>query len=561
MDNTLFSDTNEINNLFGLSEDEFNAVARLLTNNNIEFIEAEYKTLDRMPTYSELKIYGSILETRRGCADSYLISGIESDSIALRETYADLLQKADAVFEKKTTRLSLDDAAFVCGEYMRYIGRRDRLTPLCSNADNTSDDALCLFESNGKAAVVFDQKAKKKKTAKTNKIGKGYAVLLLDGEDYDARSASFFADGKVDVSYNCKIKIGAYGIVGALSTLTDGVRVDTPRLSSDIPQDRLLTREFFGKYLIFCPKDNLKLITDKAAEKDLSAIYFANTEKDGLFTTRDMAMPMRLLRALSGSVREVAVCPAEPDFSSASKLCVTAKTKDGSYVIAENGLVKHSERLIAPLCVCPKKNAFGEAVNGLTDALLTLVAGGVDRRAVCSAVSYEIPRLGVSEKELGEDIALILGVYRIGVELVLSEGITDVKYTDRRCLLAALYAESPRKAIGNKFKKNGSHLALLSLGAGSDGLVDFSNIRHLCDRFSELCREGRVYSARAVSGDLSSALRDMSGSLTAELAAGGEPLTHVGCRGIIFETDTNTDLNIIGKVVNAPHADVDLTDC
>ena len=209
----------------------------------------------------------------------------------------------------------------------------------------------------------------------------------------------------------------------------------------------------------------------------------------------------------------------------------------------------------------PRENAFAEAVNGLTDALLTLVSHGIDRRTVCSAVAYEFPRHGVSEKELGENLALILGVYRVGVELVLREGMTDVNYTDRRCLLATLYAEEPRRLIENKFTKEGSHITLLSLGSGSDGLVNFSDVRSLCDRFIELCKEGKVYSARAVTGDLSAALRDMSNELTAELADGGKPLIRVNCRGILFETDADTDLNLIGKVVTLPRAEADLTDC
>lgn len=560
MDN-IISDTNGIENPFGLTENELEEISAVLTPKNTEFIEAEYKGLGKTPSYAELKIFGAILETRRRYADSYLISEIESDSIALRETYADLLQKARAVFEKKTERLSLDEAAYVCGEYMRYIGRRDRLTSLCADTDSISENSLSIYEENGKSTVVFEGKAKKRKSEKVRKIGKGYAVLLLDGENYDESAALFFADSKIDVSYNCRIKIGAYGIVGALCSLTDGVRVDTARLCSDIPAERLLTKEFFGKYLILCHRDNLKIITDKAIEMGLTATYFANTERDGLFTTRDMKMPIRLLRALLHSARETAVCPDEPNFSSVHKLRVTAKAKDGACRISENEILRHSGRVISPLCICPESNSFAEAVNGLTDALLNLVARGIDRRAVCSAVAYEFPRHGVSEKELGENLALILGVYRVGVELVLREGMTDVNYTDRRCLLATLYAEEPRRLIENKFTKEGSHITLLSLGSGSDGLVNFSDVRSLCDRFIELCKEGKVYSARAVTGDLSAALRDMSNELTAELADGGKPLIRVNCRGILFETDADTDLNLIGKVVTLPRAEVDFTDC
>ena len=561
MDNTLFSGTNELKAPFGLSESQFQEIGPRLTPNNIECIKKEYKRIDRTPSYDELKIYAAILEARRRSATGYLISGLKSDSIALRETYSDLMQKANAVFEKKTAGLSLDEAAYICGEYMRYIGRRDRLTPICSDTDGVGDNALSLFGDDGGAALVFGKKTKKNKPPRVGKIGNGYAVLLLDGEEYDLSSASFFSDREVDLSYNFKVKIGAYGLVGALCALTRGARVDTARLSSDIPRDKLLTGAFWGKHLVFCPKNNIKPISDKAVEYGLNAIYFANTKKDEMLTTRDMAMPMRLLRALSDSTTEVTVSPVEPNLSTSHKRPVTAQTKDGSSQIADDGLTAHGGRIISPIHVCPDENSFGEAVNSLTDALLSLVARGVDRRAVCSAVSYELLRRGISEKELGESLALILGVYRVGVELALSEGITDVKYTDRRSLLAALYAEKPRHIIENKFVKNGSRLALLSLGTGSDGLVDFSDIRSVCDRFTELCKEGKVYSARAVSGDLSAVIDAMSGVLTAELSNEGKALTGIGYRGILFETDGDSELNMIGKVINTPHADVNLTDC
>ena len=73
MDN-IISDTNGIENPFGLTENELEEISAVLTPKNTEFIEAEYKGLGKTPSYAELKIFGAILETRRRYADSYLIS-------------------------------------------------------------------------------------------------------------------------------------------------------------------------------------------------------------------------------------------------------------------------------------------------------------------------------------------------------------------------------------------------------------------------------------------------------------------------------------------------------
>ncbi len=517
------------------------------------------KNIEVSPAYEE-QIYEAIRKKRASLAQSCAISGINTDSLMLKETYADLLQKAEVLFGRRSKALTLEAAAGICGEYMRYIGRYDGQTNFCESTASAPEDAYCFTREDKSTAVVFGKE--KRANSSQKKIKHGMAVILLDSNGDTSLLHSLFANEHIKNIYTHTEKINIYGIIGTLSALCDGVRADISRLSTELTPAELLVKEMPKAYLCFCHKENCRLLCDTASMCGISAIHFAYTDKSGVLKTRECEIPIRQLSTLMGSENDIVASISEPDFLRAVKKSKVIATHNGKAIGIPYGCLSEAcGRIISPACICPEENACGEAMDVLTDSILSLVSCGIDRRAICSALSYEFPSDGTSSEDIGEDLGLILGAYRVGIELAFSEGMTKLIYKKRRALLSVLYAQKPRISIEGTFVNDGSYLAFLSLGRGSDGMVDFSELRRVCDSFTELCKKGRVLSATAVIGSLSDAVGSMGGKLHAELFEGTEYAADAKCKGLLFETDCHEGLNIIGKVKKASTIDAYSTDC
>ncbi|MBQ8849368.1 MAG: hypothetical protein IJ011_03425 [Clostridia bacterium] len=553
MDNEIY--LNEKEQIGGFTDspdtETLSAAFPALNENNLKFISSYYKGLGKCPTYGALKIFENVLTKRRKDADGALLSTLGCDSVALMETYGDLKAKYEALSGKKYKRMTLDEAARVSGDYLRMIGRYDALSK-ASAADTKPEADTLTVCAEGESVLAFGNK---RDGALAKKLPKEkFAVILLDGENYENSARAFFSDRRARALCSGRARVGRFGIIGTLCALCAGARADLSRISEGTPESEILCNTHLGKYIVFTLPKNASAFCSLAELYGMTAIYFAVTETGGSLKTRTDEIPLELIKILADSRRELPTCVAECDLSaSAAPLSVTAK-RNGTVYDANEKLIKSDERLISALCISPEKNSFGSAVNAITDSILRLVAAGVDRRAICSAVSYSFQKNDVSPEALGEALSLILGVYRVCVELALSEGVTDVRYGERTALTSALYATAPRSDISAKFVKSGSRLVFLALGTGADGLVDFGALRRTCDSFTELCKKCKVLSASAVTTRISDSIEKMGGEFTAALSENGKLIADTPCRGILIETDDGSLSDVIGEVIcrNAP---------
>jgi len=567
--NILFHGYNPIDSFFELSDKELmekiEKTAPLLNYSNIKLIREQYMAIGIAPSLEELHICEAILGERRRYTEGLVFSEIDSDCIAIKETFDDLLKKHSTLKAAKgSIPLSMENAAHVLGEYLRMIGRQDSLTPMSSAPlYGDSEPSLRIMDNEGTPCFVFEN-SKAKETKKT-KSNTQTAVIYLapsdDRPDCEGSVQKLFEDEIFKRSINDKVKIGKYGIIGALSDLTRGVRLDISKLPyGDTSYSKAIVTS--GNYLIFAPKTNVSELRALAQTHGLTFVYFANTTDTGKFegvSSTPFNMPISLVKLLKNSQR--CVIPKMNGAKlgvSSEAACAFAAAGVEKEELSVGLTIENNGRSISAATLYPSENAFGESVNMLTELILTLVARGINRRAICSVLDHKIPKIN-NAAESSKALGMILGVYRVGVEMALPVRLTNVEFkNDENRLLTAMYAPTPRKSVSPNFTTEGANVGFIPLATLSDGLVDFTDLRRICDSFTELCRNGTVLSARAVTGNFAKCVDGMENDLLAELNESGKQLAGAEHRicGILFETQKSNRINIVGKVYKASSANM-----
>ena len=522
----------------GSAFEDIKAAVPTLNSNNLRHIAKIYSRYRRLPTFEELRLYGAILERRRTCAEGILVSSPDTDSIAVGETYKDMMEKARTLVGRKVDSLTLEESAAVLGEYMRMIGRYD-----CRSFVTGIEREGLSIDCEGESLMVLGGKKRKKRRPSSPLNKEGYALMLVNNVP---AARSFLSEKSVRAMYERLVRVGDMGLIGLLSRECRGCVVDNYALSEELPLHTLMTDSFIGDYVVIVEHTNAKKLLALAKDRGIDVRHFANTEKKPFIRGRHPRVPVGLVRELMESRR--AVRPTVSDtLAPYESLPVSAVDGERARDITDTLLMSRG-RLVSAICIVPEDNAFTGTVNALVDGILRLTAAGVDRCAISISSVYEFPKNDTSAEALGRNIGAILGVYRVGVELALMDGHTEVRYTDRRRLGCALYASASRTDMRSRFVSEDSYVGFLPLESRGDGLVDMASLRRVCDEFIKLVRRGAVLSARAVTKAPIETIGDMEGDMVAELSENGRIIAKTPCKGILFESSINLKNNAIGRL-------------
>lgn len=569
MDNKLLIPTvrqTVIRNFFELDNEALaTAVAKAapkLTSDNAIFIRNALKKEKRSVSVAELRIYEAMLSKRRKHTDGATVTELETDRIAIKESYADLMQKAAVIYGKHKNGLTLSEAARVSNEYMKRIGRDDYTSVV---APRESLDPNKVTITCGRSAISFVPDNSKEFIDKEalKPLANTAIALLLPAEgaekDYESEIKKFF---KLPLCRG-QIKISNHGIIGALCDITNGFVADPSALAEGTDEQiNALVYEYSGKYLLFFSAEKKEALSKLADKHSLVFRYFAKTASDGRIicvgkSSVRFNIPLSLVKTLKNSNRQE-TASVYSEIGSAEYILPKAIKKRTSNVISDGTLVLANNRVIAAKYFRGNTGCYENAVNTAVDLLLELAAYGVNRRAVAFACQYEMPALESDSESLGEDLSLILGLYRVTMELASPTSYSDIRYTAKdRGMLCSAYAMRPKETVGRSFTSAGNKICLLSIAESSDGSVSFNELRRVCDKFYDLVRKGLVLSSVAVTGSATDALDSMSGELTYTLSEGSDYLKDGSFKGILFEVSDAKKLRSVAEVTKKPTSDAE----
>ena len=544
--------------------DTVSKIAPALSLDNVKFIRSMLSEKKPSLSCGELRLLEAIIIKRRAEADGLIVSDAESDSIAFKETYADLCTKAAVLYGQRASKsLCLADIAKISGRYMERVGRADDGAPFVTDTA-PKDRSITFSASDGGNLLSVTEPKRKEYTPSPLPKDLSVALLLPDGNEreYGASLKKFFRSCSKE-SYEERARIGKYGIVELASAKTKGMFIDLTRLV-DVPASAVstLTDSYRGRYVIFFVPGNKASLCELAKKASLRLIHFAKTTSDKLIRTGKkhptrISLPIKLIDGFMQSRRQgpVAVYTASNDASSFGAVDVILKDntkKISALPVSDGRRIYVAGRIIADGA------PFEDTVNATVNSALTLIAEGANRRSICVAGDYELPEGDLSDTGLGETMALILGAYRTEMELATPTAITNVRYSKgKRSLLYTAYAPRPKQAVSHTFTREGSGLYFLAIGQRSDGMPDYNDLRRIADTFYTLVRSNKVLSAVAVTGSMGDAVAGMSSELTASFNDSGAQLDGSFCRGILFEAVNVKKILSVGKTVKVEKEEKD----
>ena len=468
----------------------------------------------RTVSYGELRLLNALVAARRAYRENYVISRLRIESPAVAKTYEDLLAKAATLELKGLSLRTVEDLASVSEKYMRRIGRGDD----CAE-DLQSTDAPLIP---GSCFVL---------------------ITPTEGEEdgYEEKLALLLKDPEVSTLCERVLRVGAYGMIGTLSALCDGVFADLRMIPHGEELSLLsLAEAHRGRAILSARRDAALWICRLAERFGLRASYFAKSTESGRFRTDRGVIPsvdwsIGFLRGLLSAKESVeAVLGAEnPDLDVEIENAPIEKPLTGAQLAR------------AVICT-PDESYFLAAMHTAIAAVTEVVSRGIDRRRVGLLAEYRIPMTATEPTEVGADVATVLGFYRVAVELAAPQRPAEVGSVEEDRQLVCTAYTPDRGTVSLQLQRGGSGIYLLTYRCGADGVPDFASLRDMYDRFIRMHREGRIFSARAVNGDPF----DVLDGMTRECSYAREnDLDGDTCRGILIETDGGEGLPMLARVL------------
>lgn len=490
-----------------------------MTLSDLRFCRDWYRQEQKTVTYGELGMLEALIAARRRSARNRAITRVCIRDRSLAQTYEDLLQKRRVLTSDLPPFLRLSEAADLAPRYMEMIGRGGE------RRHSAGSELPCL--PSGTAFVL---------------------LTSCDGADrqiYEKRVGALLEDREISSWYRGWCRVDQYGILGTLAERCQGVFADTERLPQTGEKAfslRDLVLSYQGCLIVYTTKDGAMWLNRYAERYSLQATYFAKATETGRWrTSRDHTphtdIKISFLRALMHATDpSEAVLPTETMQYDASRI-----------MQGENLPVPNVARYAVTRAAWAEENCFSHAVNSVLDAVIALVSQGVDRRAVGLSLSYELPEYAADAEEMGKDLALILGAYRVSMELAAPQYTSSLQFMgDERRIVCTAYSPAQPLPYAVRMVAEGNKIYWLSFAREANGMPNFESFRNMCDRFCALKEEGKVLLARPVAGDMTSVLQEMAVDRILLPGKDASLCTSDGCQGILFACRTGEDLPEIG---------------
>lgn len=529
-----YSDDQQAISLIRGSDGELSDLQREVTPHmssaELSFCRRFFLEKRRIPCIGELRLLDRAALLRRERAELIQVESLHSEDPFVAETYRDLLAKRHALYPQKRTAPTLREIGHVGASYMKMIGRES----LVSLAPPKRDTPR-----------------------------KGAALLLLlpkeeEGEAYAKRLDALWSRQETQELDPTRIPITKEGLLGILASYGGGLIGEPSLLPSSEERSvfSLLGDAYAGYELWNLSRRNGALLSSLAEEQGLLALplFRATDGEDLIIRGREPSDPVRVLSL--ALYRQLSTLPF------LSHLTVPKETVPQSSPVSLERRTLQATKLPPMTLLCAKQsrqvidNGFLQGVSLCLDTLLALVSRGVDRRAVGFSLSYELLSQRHEEELRGQNLALLLGVYRATVELAAPQDAPRIAFgSPRRRADCVAFASQPDAILPMGGGEPEDRVYYLPLWEG--GFPDFKRIRDACDQLTQLWKEGVIHSARATVGSPISLLSSMGGEL--EVRVLENVTVFAEARGFLLVSPRPLSLPLLGVLErkSAPREDLD----
>lgn len=512
-----------------------------LTVSQLKKLQPHYRRVEkRDPTIDELYFLGEYF-TARDCR-SHVVSDLSTNSKAIAETYADLMEKREAVL-KTDDPPTVGELSEVCAKYLESRGKSYPID--IKKKNHILSHALVLSGRDSDLRLISDGYGTVCKTpigalgiksAKPQKIGKlkkgDFILLISPAPDMTEKEFTAILADQVLVTLGSSIKLlmpmGEQTIIDAVSSIPYGVYLDLDSLYDDensASELEDLCRRPYGVLAIISANDIVNIL-GLANETKLKTAVLGSLIGKNKIAVRHGNFPLvtfsrELLNVIKSDIRFS--LQHKPD-SVPGRLLANFRTVSRAHDIA----LSSAEASVGK----DGESAFITALYSTLTAIAQCVASGADYTDI--AISYDIPK----NLSPSDTLAAILGIYRAQIELCVNDRADRIGIAGDRLSVSAA-GKLMEGAVPALLFRPENRVYLLLPRYNAEGLPDFEDMRRMWRYLRILCAEGKVSSAFATGHDgAEAALKVISGNLDFVPSPNLDPsiLKKCAAGGFIVET-------------------------
>lgn len=489
-------------------------------------------------TLSELYFLDTLLKNTHALPSSKAIVNLFTENDKIISTYNDLIAKYHYVNGNMKKPLSLGDIAKVGGEYMKKIG----VTKKASN----SEELKCFRTLEGDR-MISSQRAECKPLPPETAFLMVTPTNEEESEEYISQFKRF-SESEIFKSYVIDaVRVDERGIAFALSRMADGILGDLYSIP-DVSYPAEISDLACAKsrsFIIALEKNNIPTVANTAGKFRLSLTYFAKSVHGSKFTllnnrNASMCVDTELIRLFGTSV-------VAADFKLTGKKAIEREERYDEVLLnsgSVNRRLKYGDIVSLSGALVSVSRAsfdvpdFTTGINTAISSILPLIACGCKLSEISLNNRYIFSGIN-SEEKSGDALALLLGVYRVMIELCLFDS-AYIEFIEGSLssLTCAAYSDIPAEPIPSHFRQTGNAVYLLSFERDGDGMPDFNSFRGMCTFLRELISGKKAVSVRALRGTPEEALENMRGAFEFISNSSTEYILNEKAQGFIVESNS-----------------------
>ncbi len=473
---------------------------------------------EKIPATEEiLKFFDAIYLSATSLFENTDVAVISEGEGEVKRTLRDLVTKYNYLHDTDAHKLPFEDFIHLPSKYLSTLDVCPPSTVCVSDngcglsfTDECGNTMLSLALDDCPLPFGYKKAAQSTKASTIPaQNGDLFFLLTLDNceKDYKVQKNELFKNLEFANAVKTSTTLGCGGLLYALSQLTLGAVIYGDAVGADDNLSNLVTLNE-GKSLISISPENEETVKNLAKEYSLCARKVAEASdllSYSIFAAdRKINIRANFLRGLfkyRATVNEQ-IPVEEFSLSKYEKLYVTkdGQTEEAPRVLSFKGHL--TSTLKTSSC------SFTSAINIVLDCVFALLAKGVSREDI--GISLKI---GCNKNHKEDALSALLGVYRVCVELSISEKDSTVVDSEQSYIFCCAYAKEKKIQRPNHAPDEPSLAYLLSFGRFNDTIPrlmpDFSAVRKMCILLEDAFSHELVIDAKAVDGFVTPAANEL----------------------------------------------------
>ncbi len=467
----------------------------------------------RDPSLAELSFLNNIVACHASKPEAILISELSTNDRFIVDTFSDLTEKRAMLEPDYHMPCSLAGIPDVARDYLSAKRQNTKTTPLSFSC--RKHHLLELTAAKTRTTLLYQNAdeglsaGEKRHSVRINHEplmpgDRIYAILNSTDptENAEEKLIAFASSLSVMTDVKQCLLIGSEGLLFPLIDLGHGFSLDLSRIYGENADTKKLLDADFGLILIARASASADTLID-ALDAGLRPHLAGQLLADGQVSIRkddreNYTFSISFFRSLFLSRAYRAEVKTHNVTDSTVTLCPI------SSVVGKE-----------PIFVCRAKgigeSPYHTVLSAAVSAIAACVAHGGRLDKIRIAETLRLSLADTSAVNLGDLVASLLGLYRAVEEFELTDVCTDLRTVQEPELPVTLYAiiSEPPCPTPDHVCTNNSGIFLLEPTYTADGLPDFEDMKKMFSYVGKLRQDGILLSARAVTGDVISALEAM----------------------------------------------------